>query len=281
MLDALNWWRRPLQRARRTWIVVGVAIVLVGVEAVAARAASSIDWRVVDLGTSGEAFAINRLGEMAGSTESRDSPHGQAFVWRAGKLVRLPGRVASAINDHGQVIGYAEGRDMMRGFLWQDGRVRSLRGPSGDCPSSMPYAINDRGWVVGWSGDRENCSLRMSIGPKAVLWRGGTRILLAEPSSQAFVWQNGRMSDLGTLPGDRESAAHGINERGQIVGVSTSRRGEEHAVVWENGAATRLPTLGGAQGFAAAINDRGQIAGSSWTKDGRQRAVLWTTASIG
>jgi probable HAF family extracellular repeat protein len=103
-----------------------------------------------------------------------------------------------------------------------------------------------------------------------------------------FLWEQGRMTDLGTLGNDQASAAIAINSKGQIVGVSTSAgtnpqfndgpKDGEHAFVWQAGTLTRLPTLGGSQSFASAINERGQIAGSSTTKTGQRHAVMWTPA---
>jgi probable HAF family extracellular repeat protein len=65
----------------------------------------------------------------------------------------------------------------------------------------------------------------------------------------AVMWQNGMMSNLGTLGGD-SSYAFGINNNGQIVGNSKTASGEWHVFLWENGAMTDL-----GQGFnAQAIN---------------------------
>ena len=62
-------------------------------------------------------------------------------------------------------------------------------------------AINDRGQVVGWSQTK-------------------AKDKYGEPIAHAFLWQNGRMRDLGTLPGESNSGATAINERGQVVGSS-------------------------------------------------------------
>ncbi len=76
-------------------------------------------------------------------------------------------------------------------------------------------------------------------------------------------------TDLGTLGGSR-SGATGINDRGQVVGMSETASGAEHAVLWEQGTMTDLGTLGGNWSRAYGINDRGQVVGMS---DGR--AALW------
>ena len=78
----------------------------------------------------------------------------------------------------------------------------------GDYVHSMATDINSRGQVVGWSnGD------------------SGT--------NHAFLWEDGKMTDLGTLPGSGGSMAKGINNRGQVVGYSGhADSGTNHAVLW-------------------------------------------------
>ncbi len=97
-------------------------------------------------------------------------------------------------------------------------------------------------------------------------------------SRRAFLWQNGRMRDLGTLPGERSvgSSAVAINERGQIAGNSWGTgQASSHAVLWEKGTVRDLGTLGGKRSYATAINDRGQVVGKSTTKTGAEHAFLW------
>ena len=62
-----------------------------------------------------------------------------------------------------------------------------------------------------------------------------------------FVWQDGKMTDLGTL-GGRSSRPRAINERGQVVGESVTASGETHPFLWQNGKMTDLGTLGGSLG---------------------------------
>jgi probable HAF family extracellular repeat protein len=49
---------------------------------------------------------------------------------------------------------------------------------------------------------------------------------------QAFLFENGVMTDLGTLPGDNQSIAQGINNRGQVAGYSAPDSSVWHAVLW-------------------------------------------------
>src|SRR6266508_3289085 len=75
--------------------------------------------------------------------------------------------------------------------------------------------------------------------------------------------------------------AHGINNRGQVVGDSAISSGPDHAFVWS--AKERMQDLndlipvelGIVLEGASAINDRGQIAA-----DGGGRAYLLTPASL-
>jgi probable HAF family extracellular repeat protein len=98
----------------------------------------------------------------------------------------------------------------------------------------------------------------------------------------------GRMLDLGTL-GGKGSNGFGVNDLGQVVGESETRRiggqsSEVHAFLWTPGGwdgvvgnrqMKDLGTLGGAISRASDINNAGQIAGYSENSDGEQHAVLW------
>ena len=97
----------------------------------------------------------------------------------------------------------------------------------------------------------------------------------------AFVWREGEMTDLGTLPGGALSQAFAINDEGHIVGDGDTREGARHAVLWSPGhGVTDLGTLGGRLSSAADINNRGQIVGSSTTAAGTTHAFLWQEGAM-
>ena len=78
------------------------------------------------------------------------------------------------------------------------------------------------------------------------------------------------MQDLGTLPGDAISEALGINESGQVVGVSYGA-GFSHprGFLWQDGRMMDLNSLIPAGSnltlqVAGDINDRGEITGTAF-----------------
>ena len=86
------------------------------------------------------------------------------------------------------------------------------------------------------------------------------------------------MSDLGTLPGDTNSYADGINDKGQVVGEScnaSSCRG----FIWQNGSMTDLNLLVSPNKnlyvlFGGDINNAGHISGAALDRKGLERAVV-------
>jgi probable HAF family extracellular repeat protein len=111
--------------------------------------------------------------------------------------------------------------------------------------------INNRGWVVGVSGQASG-----------------------EGLGHAFLWRDGRMLDLGTLGGE-ESRANGINDRGWVVGDAATGGPAVHAFLWRDGRMLDLGTLGGEFSVAVEVNNRGVVVGNSETASGTVRPFVW------
>ena len=155
------------------------------------------------------------------------------------------GSSASGINKFGQVAGTSRtSTGAQRPFLWQNGVMKDLGTLGGAGSFHSASAINDAGQVVGTS------------------------------NSHAFLYRRGMMQDLGTL-GGTYSEGHGINNSGQVVGLSYPTSGPVHAFLWENDVMKDLGTLGGNLSVADAINNSGQVVGISSTTSRAQHAFLW------
>jgi probable HAF family extracellular repeat protein len=85
---------------------------------------------------------------------------------------------------------------------------------------------------------------------------------------------NYTITDLDTL-GGAASHALALNESGQVVGVSRTISGSDHAFLWQTNRMTDLGTLGGTNSSASGINQSGQIVGWAESADGRVRACLF------
>ena len=89
---------------------------------------------------------------------------------------------------------------------------------------------------------------------------------------RAVLWdtKKGTKRELRPLPGDSTSAATGINNQGQVVGISgdcdiaVGQLSARHSVLWENGVPTNIGDLGGdAWHTPMDIDDAGDIVGFS------------------
>jgi len=95
-------------------------------------------------------------------------------------------------------------------------------------------------------------------------------VVLSGPASGVTPYT---VTDLGTLGG--RSAAYAINTSGQVVGSAYTKRGREHAFLWDGGVMQDLGTLGGGWSVAHAINASGQVVGTTFTASSKERAFLW------
>ncbi|MEI6342645.1 MAG: Ig-like domain-containing protein [Verrucomicrobiota bacterium] len=205
-------------------------------------------------------MAVNDRGHVVGRTRP-GAEWSRPFLWRGGGTVEVLGEMegeARDIDGRGRVVGWRVPlREPVRAFLWDDGVFTDLT-----AEASQAWGINDAGQVVGVVGE-------------------------SDPERRAFVWSEGRMQILGSLPGHNAWGAS-INASGTVAGWGRAMGAgmSDRAMVWKDGTAFDLNALvDGTDGFqlrrAVAINDRGQVAGiavhpATW----QTRVFLATPSSL-
>jgi probable HAF family extracellular repeat protein len=107
------------------------------------------------------------------------------------------------------------------------------------------------------------------------------------PARHAYLWQDGALTDLGTLGEERfASGALGVNDHGHVVGFSDPSISEAlHAFVYRDGRMTDLGTGYGSGSVSLAydINNDGLIAGTRSDASAPPRtyeAVIWENGQI-
>ena len=255
-------------------------------------------------GRSADAAQINDSGQIVGTLDphillhpyntSEGMAKTSAFLWQKGHFTKLvtptfQPTAATATNSHGDIIGQAEfGSHHESGFLWHQGKVTEVLPSSGG--GSHVWAINNAGQIAGSCGTDAVVWLNGPRNP-TVIGAGGSRAInnrgqvVGSGSGHAFVWQSGRLTALENLSKEGYSCPFGINDAGQIVGLSspgktTLPQKYNHAVLWQNGHLYDLNSVLPHQSslllaVAMAINNRGQIVCQAM-KDGKTHVVILT-----
>jgi probable HAF family extracellular repeat protein len=235
-----------------------------------------------DLGTSsGDAASypagINDRGAVIANTLD-----GRAFLIDDGRVrpvAPLPGddRVAVfAINGSGVIVGNSvNSRSDIADhpFVHHDGRTTPITGLT----DAIPYAIDDQNRIVGAARELGAFVYRQGAvsflgrpGSAAYGMNSGGEVVGVNDAGQAFVFRDGRMQSLGTLPGHAHSEARDISDDGRIVGFSGS-------VGMGEGEAFAATATGGMRGLGKlAATDVFSIALSI---DARGRAVVGSSGS--
>ena len=252
-------------------------------------------------GTSSIGNSINNLEEVAGNSNLDGDLTMHATLWRGDETIDLgtlggpnsdvqwPGQ-----NNGGMVVGIAETADLdpngedwscsaffptvtgniCLGFVWEPGTGMTPL-PTFGGNNGFATSVNAHGQVVGWAEtevEDPTCDDPQVLQFRAAIWDLGSD----------------EMTELPPLPGDSTSAATGINNRGQVIGISgecdvaVGRFSAQHAVLWENGVPRDIGNLGGDSWHTPmAINSQGDVVGFSNPPAGvgglfRAHAFLWT-----
>jgi probable HAF family extracellular repeat protein len=193
---------------------------------------------------------------------------------------------ATSINGQGLIAGNSEndvidpilGGNELRAVIWENGEIHDLGTFGGNI--GLATGVNNRGQVVGLTSTS-------NPDPFSILYFqiGG---ITTGTQTQAFLWQNGHMRNLGTLGGP-DAAAFNVNNRGQVAGGSytndipnaTTGFPTLHTFLWESGRMIDLGTLGGTAGGPIALNNRGQVLGiSNLAGDQSADFFLWENGTL-
>ena len=245
-------------------------------------------------GYSSTALGINASGQIVGGIYYEPG-HIEAFSYSGSTVNTLVYATATGINDSGQIIGsYQFWTGNYDAFIWDGSQIdpNIKPNPHSTDLQGTAAAINASGQIVGTNFVMANgnviqhAALLHIGGPPTDLGTfggsyssasginaSGQVVGTSDISSgihDAFLYRDGTMVDLGTLPGGSGSQANGINASGQVVGsADVSGSYYAHAFIYSNGTMVDLNSLVDPQSMllvnATAINDSGQIVGSGYT----------------
>jgi probable HAF family extracellular repeat protein len=175
--------------------------------------------------TNGTAIGVNGAGQVAANLTTANG-QAQAFLFSGSAAQGLgSGTSAIALNRSGAVVGdFTTTSGTQHAFVWSNGSLHDLGALGGSASGSTANGINSAGVIVGTS----NISGAVN------------------PTSHAFVDQNGVMTDLNKMISGGIAKtlyeATGINDLGQILATGVDSEGNRAAFVLTPGCNSKPPT---------------------------------------
>jgi probable HAF family extracellular repeat protein len=258
----------------------------------------------------GEATAISDNGQITGYTIVAGGVIEQAFLYSGGTFTTIPvpsgynNSRGYAINNGGQVGGNVSANSgAYTASIFSNGSTQKIQNNS-----AAVYGINAAGEAVGnllipvqgtvptahaftyLNGTLTDLGAQLggpyAFGSDATGINNSGQIIgdVGTRDIDAFLYSNGVATNLGTLPGQQQSQALGLNDEGQVVGSSFSDGDNEPlpaGFLYSGGQMLNLNNMLDSSGNgwqiqqAVAINDNGWIAADA-TFRGNTFAVLLT-----
>jgi probable HAF family extracellular repeat protein len=150
-----------------------------------------------------------------------------------------------------------------RAFVWQNGKMSALNVPL--APNSVAYDIAETGAVCGWMG----------IAPHT--------------SAHAFIWLDGKTTDLGIVEGSLGAEARGISSNGLVVtgrvifpDPNPKIVYQKRAFIWHDGRSQNLGVLESTHNECIGydVNDSMIVVGISTNQHGVGPAFVWRNGAM-
>lgn len=214
-----------------------------------------------------QSLGLNNNGRVVGYVFTSPLQY-KALNWKGGTAMQLGGLTnfnqtfANRVNILGRVAGV--GYKMNSGgaiteshaLKWTGGVMSDLGTLGGHHAAAL--AINDYDQIVGGS------------------------TLAGDTVTRAFIFSNGVMTAISTLPGAVESYAYDISNTGFVVGTAVTSTPAK-PFIWRAGISAALPVPSGVRaGAANAVNDSGVAAGTYEINQytGSFAAVIWINGQL-
>ena len=235
------------------------------------------------------ALDINNNGQVVGQNNAR------AYVWDINNGIQYLSSVNSAamkINNNGEIVGWTNYSNNGYSTLWYHGQETIISDGGGN--GVYDYGINDNGLITGSVRNygpletfvyQDGILQTLNVGefnPRDININGDiVGIIYTNEDGHplhAGLYQNGTLTDLGTLEGGFQSEAFAINDSGLIVGRLEGGDLGHKAFLWKNGSINLLNSMVLGENnwnieAAFDINNNGQIIGIA-DFNSQQHAVL-------
>jgi probable HAF family extracellular repeat protein len=261
---------------------IGTVVAALTAALVMAAPAGAAAYTVTDLGTLGGASSgatdLNEAGAVVGwSRTAAGQVH--ATVWRGGRIIDIgtlggPQSSATSISNNFAVVGISTmtAGGVRHGFLF-----RANQGAMHNLGLPHPVRIGDTGAIIGNTTNaagESNAAYRNQHGWIRLPLQGwdgshgedvndaGTAVgtLFDDPHGSApFIYENGVLTELPSVPTAAETAAVAINDAGLIAGQTFDPLG---LVLWDGSSWQPVPAPGLLEPEIHDMNDCGQIVGA-------------------